>query len=211
MTLIISTWSLVSSRIPGNLCRRLISPSENTCESPSNYSTVWVIIYACKLAKISLSALVLWPSEGNGMFFASFFSLHHWWLLHSFSSVWLFKVELEIALNKDTPVTKRWKALKWTACLLPHLFGEAFGDKQNSSSWRSRGLKLNRHQSSRVGLMRAVDPLSESSASRDSILTKQITIWHKAPTATHICLAALNNGAETTRLQSTLRHNKVWH
>ncbi len=62
-----------------------------------------------------------------------------------------------------------------------------------------KGLKVNRHQSSRVSLMHTVDSLSESSgrASRDSILTKQITIWQKAPTATHICLAVLKNSRNT--------------
>lgn len=76
-----------------------------------------------------------------------------------------------------------------------------------------KGLKLSRHQSSCVSLMHTADSLNVSSgwASRDSILTKQITIWHKAPTATHICLAVLENRTETARLQSALRHNKVWH
>lgn len=78
----------------------------------------------------------------------------------------------------------------------------------NTSLWRRpgffqvevKGLKVNRHQSSRVRLMHTVDSLAEPSgwASRDSILTKQITIWHKAPTATHICLGCAEKQRRNT-------------
>lgn len=146
--------------------------------------------------------------------------------IQNMNIIWQHKPELVCCSNENT--SAKTKSIGWvklitkspnaTFFLLSYTY---FGQHYTTCLWRQpgffqvevKGLKMNTHQSSRVSLVHIVDSLTESSgwASRDSILTKQITIWHKAPTATHICLAVLKNRAETPRLQSTLRHNKVWH
>lgn len=97
-----------------------------------------------------------------------------------------------IKTNKQTK--KSTKLSRGPHCFQPSSYLKtSFEVKQNSNILWSRG----QHQSC-VNLIHVVDSLTESVwASRDSIVTQQITIWHKAPRATHICLAVLKNGAET--------------
>lgn len=202
---LISTWTLVISRIPDNLSRRLISQSESTCEGVLLLQTTpfWLLVLVSFIkfhylllfcGQVKETVCTLQRPLPPPLMTSLFLNLARFWAqliqseIHSHGSN---SKTMSINKNKQKNSTKLSRR---PHCFQPSSYLKtSFEDKQNSNILRSRG----QHQSC-VNLIHVVDSLTESVwAARDSIVTQQITIWHKAPRATHICLAVLKNGAET--------------